>query len=343
MLDWPILPIARYRFTAMVRAPLQLPQYAGSLLRGQFGAALRQVACMTRQPRCAGCPLLSTCPYSRIFDAPPPPKGTHALQDFSQIPNPYIIEPPAPGARLLATGEELVFHMVLVGHAINQLPLVIFAWQRALERGLSPQRVPAELLHVAHVDGDSHAHGVWHHEQPIVQEHDATLRIAKSWSTPENIAVPAHSIGVIAQNGIKVHLSIQTPLRLQHQGQPLRADQMTVRTLLATLMRRCVLLLELHGEMKHPDGWSAAVKTALQQAEAVRDVRHLQWFDWERYSSRQQQRMALGGVLGDWTLQMDDAATLEMLWPWLWLGQWLHVGKNATMGMGGYTLQTVQC
>ena len=27
------------------------------------------------------------------------------------------------------------------------------------------------------------------------------------------------------------------------------------------------------------------------------------------------------------------------LLPWLWLGQWLHVGKNATMGMGGYALQ----
>ena len=30
---------------------------------------------------------------------------------------------------------------------------------------------------------------------------------------------------------------------------------------------------------------------------------------------------------------------LAALWPWLWLGQWLHVGKNATMGMGGYALQ----
>jgi len=27
--------------------------------------------------------------------------------------------------------------------------------------------------------------------------------------------------------------------------------------------------------------------------------------------------------------------------PWLWLGQWLHVGNNSSMGLGGYTLATV--
>ena len=48
--------------------------------------------------------------------------------------------------------------------------------------------------------------------------------------------------------------------------------------------------------------------------------------------------MTLGGVLGQWTLH-DSPDTLANIWPWLWLGQWLHVGKNATMGMGGYTLE----
>lgn len=130
------LLIARYRFTAIVQQPLQLPDYTGSLLRGQFGAALRNVACMTRQPTCPGCPLLQTCPYTRIFEAPAPPKGQNALQDFSQIPNPYIMEPPTPGARLLDADDALVFHLVLVGHAIDQLPLIIFALLRALAQRL---------------------------------------------------------------------------------------------------------------------------------------------------------------------------------------------------------------
>ena len=40
------------------------------------------------------------------------------------------------------------------------------------------------------------------------------------------------------------------------------------------------------------------------------------------------------GVVGEWQLEGDCAPLL----PWLWLGQWLHVGKNATMGMGQYRL-----
>jgi CRISPR/Cas system endoribonuclease Cas6 (RAMP superfamily) len=34
---------------------------------------------------------------------------------------------------------------------------------------------------------------------------------------------------------------------------------------------------------------------------------------------------------------MPDA--LAPLMPWLWLGQWLHAGKNATMGLGKYRLE----
>ena len=49
-------------------------------------------------------------------------------------------------------------------------------------------------------------------------------------------------------------------------------------------------------------------------------------------NSRERQR------LGRWTLR-GSPDVLGDLWPWLWLGQWLHVGKNATMGMGGYTLE----
>lgn len=38
------LPVARYRFTFRMQDDLRLPEYAGSLLRGQFCAALRRTA-----------------------------------------------------------------------------------------------------------------------------------------------------------------------------------------------------------------------------------------------------------------------------------------------------------
>ena len=48
--------------------------------------------------------------------------------------------------------------------------------------------------------------------------------------------------------------------------------------------------------------------------------------------------MQLGGLLGAVTLHVDLPPFAELLH----LGQWLHVGKNATMGLGGYRLTAGQ-
>ena len=325
------LPLARYRFTTRVQQPLTLPDYAGSLLRGQFGAALRHVACMTRQPTCPGCPLIPSCPYTRIFESPPPPKGSHALQDFSQIPNPYIIEPPASGARVLDADDDLVFHLVLVGHATQQLALIIFALQRALSQGLTRQRVPVDLLQVDLVDAAGGTQPVWMIEPQTLRDHLAEV----SLTDIKTIAGGAYPIRDRGQKDHEITLNIQTPMRLQQQGRPLGIGQLTPHALIATLARRVALLMEFHAGPASP--WGEAARAVSHLAGQLTDRQELHWFDWTRYSSRQQQSMTLGGVLGRWTLQ-GEADTLAHIRPWLWLGQWLHVGKNATMGLGQYQL-----
>ena len=320
------LPIARYRFTARARQCLRLPDYAGSLLRGQFGAALRQLACMTRQPTCKGCPLQTSCPYTRIFEALPP--TGHKLQAFSAIPNAYVVEPPQPVTARIPTGsshpaqyeagQELVFHMVLTGAALEQLALVIYAWQRALAHGLTKSRSEAELIRVEWIDSAGTPHLVWSVEQPRIADHPASLHIP---------AAPATSA---------LQLHIHTPMRLQQQGHPIKPADLNPRTLLTTLARRIALVLEFHSSQPQ---WGALVPGLSAQTQQLSDERELRWFDWTRYSSRQRQEMTLGGVLGRWTLH-GPADILASTWPWLWLGQWLHVGKNASFGMGGYTLES---
>ena len=311
------VPVARYRFTAQLRVGMRLPDYAGSLLRGQFGSALRGVACMTRQPVCSGCTLLSTCAYTRIFEALPPP-APHHLQKFSAIPNAYVIEPPSIGIQEFPAGAVLSFHMVLAGDALTQLPLVIFAWQRALAQGLTRSRSAADLLSVQWIDAGGEAHPVWSREAPVLVDYPDVLQVP---------AAPDKPLRAIT-------LHIHTPMRLQQQGQPLREDQLTPRTLVAAVARRVALVMEFHAQ--RPD-WGHAVPEVVRLSEQMSDSRDLHWHDWTRYSSRQQQKMTLGGLLGRWTFRASPD-TLAALWPWLWLGQWLHVGKNATMGMGGYTL-----
>jgi hypothetical protein len=314
----PRLPLARYRFTATFEADLPLPDYAGSLLRGVFGAALRRTACTTKLPDCKACPLWRSCPYPALFETPPRP--TQFEQKFSQVPNPYVIEPPAIGTRQVAAGESLVFHMVLVGaDTLRQLPLIVHAWQRALRDGLGQARVRGELMAVAQVQPGGQVDTVWRADVGQVLPHGAEMVLPSA---------PASASALTLQ--------IHTPLRLQREGHPLGVHELTPRTLLSHLLRRTNLMLDLHLGVR-PAPFDAPALVA--QAESLRDDRSgLRWKDWTRFSARQHQEMTLGGVLGKWVLE-GEPWRLGALAPWLALGQWLHLGKNASMGLGGYRLE----
>lgn len=306
-------PLARYRFEWQVTAPLRLPDYAGSALRGAFGHALRQLACMTKQKECGGCPLITTCPYPAIFSPVPP--ATHALQNFSAIPVPYVIEAPEGGARALAPGDIFSFNVVLIGRALRELPLIILAWRRGLARGIGAGDGTAELIRVLHCGPTS--------ESEIHRPETGTIG-----AHPQHIAMLPS-----AENGNAVSratLHIYTPLRLQQNGHALGPEKLDARTLLMAMIRRANLLAEFHG-----DGALQKNFAPLHEAAAeIRDDKKLEWRDWTRYSSRQEQKMILGGVVGEWSLEGRLAAFM----PYLDLGQSLHVGKEAAFGLGGYRL-----
>lgn len=308
-------PLARYRFEFQVTRPIHLPDYAGSMLRGAFGHALRQLACMTRQKECTDCPLTSTCPYPAVFSPTPP--ASHSLQKFSQIPVPYIIEPPHWGAAVLETGDTLVFHMVLVGRALRDLPLIILAWRRALTRGVGVGDGTAELLRVVLCAGSN--------TTPELEIHQ-----------PENGSIIPHRQAVNLHSENDEHMTcatlhFHTPLRLQKNGHALPPEKLDARTLLMALVRRASLLAEFHADGPLMNDFSGLLANCAD----IRDDRKLVWLDWTRYSSRQQQKMSLGGVIGTWVLN----GNLTTLAPFMRLGEWLHVGKEAAFGLGKYTLE----
>ncbi len=330
------IPLARYRLEFTVETPLHLPAYAGSTLRGVFGGALRASSCMTKQKTCDGCPLLATCPYAIVFETRPPAEG-HALQKFSQVPHPYVIEPPQWGERDYAPGEVLAFHMVLAGRALDQLALIVWAFVRALRRGIGRGDGTAQLTRVIHVGTTETT--ILDDPEGSIQDHDAAVP-----SAPILLAPHARNLGSLPPTGgasawggpaptfgESATLIFDTPLRLQVDGRRATADEHTPRRLLMALVRRIALICEFHG-----GGPLDLDFTALgAAAEHLHSEKDLHWRDWQRYSSRQQQKMALGGVVGTWTLTGDLAPFL----PFLHIGQWLHVGKEATFGLGGYRLQ----
>lgn len=125
-------------------------------------------------------------------------------------------------------------------------------------------------------------------------------------------------------------LQLLHPLRLkQHQS----AD--TLSAFNASELARSVIRRYCQLETCHDSSWAAPEYGELF-AECQRLEIHdteLNWFDWKRYSSRQQHKVPMGGIVGQLVLSGEG---LPAIWPCLWLGQWLHLGKGAVMGMGKY-------
>ena len=310
------LPANRYQFNFVVETPLHLNFYSGSMLRGAFGHALRHVSCMTKMANCKTCPLYRTCSYPAIFETPPP--ENHSLQAFSDIPQPYIIEPPALGSKDYQQGDTISFSMVIIGTAIQQLPLIIYAWQRALARGLGKMQSRARLLDVSLVLNQPHTERViiyTAHEGASVINHEHLIN--------------KHSAEYPDETNQSLTLNIKTPLRIQKNGKTL-SHEMTGRDFIMSLVRRYYLLQEFHtAHYQAPDFSELA-----EFAQAVSCETHFTWCDWARYSNRQQQKMVLGGVLGEIKL----TGTLKPFLPLIQLGQWLHVGNKTTFGMGRYVI-----
>ena len=306
-------PIARYRFVFITQTPVCLPDYAGSMLRGAFGQALRRIACMTREPACSPCPLYSTCPYTLIFETPPPPE--HSLQRFSAVQNPYTIKPPPWGRRVYPPGDKLVFEMTLFGQALEKLALIVFAWQRAFAGRVGGGT--AALGDVLLVDSSNRqsAESVFDAATNRVLGHDQRLFTQ---------LLPGHDFS----------LSFVTPLRIQENGRALPPENITSRALLMALARRVSLLMEFHAGFTPTNDFQNMSKSA----ETVSAVCDLRWRHWERWSSRQKTTMTLNGLVG--TVILDNVPT--EFHAFLHVGQWTHLGKNATFGLGRYILEAVR-
>lgn len=304
-------PAQRYRLEYTVERPLHLPEYAGSALRGLFGRALRHASCVTRAPACGGCPLLRSCPYPAIFDTPPPPD---ARRTYTQVSHPYVVEPPPWGERVHEAGAPFAFHLVLLGPALAQLPLVLAAWQRALAARVGPADGAARFERLLVAAGAS-----------VVAGADGEVR-AHAQALPPAPPAPAAPAAPIT-------LEFTTPLRLTRDGRALGAARIGAAELLSALLRRIAALSEM--QLHRPLAVDYAALTAA--ARRIESDRALHWRDWTRRSARQQQAMTVGGAVGRIALR-GDAADLAAWWPLLHLGQWLHVGKLASFGLGGYCL-----
>lgn len=310
----PAIPYLRLRLVLRAEEPAELPPYQGSMLRGAFGHALRRLVCAmgSAQP-CAACRLRQGCHYTRLFETfvegEPPP----FLRGLDTSPRPYVFEPDVAhlhrGAPRYEPGDPLSFDLLLFGQAVDLAGWALLALERMSEAGLGARRARFGMERVLARDPQ----GGW-----------VVLRDAGRW-TGRDLPPPSKP-SVEGLSGERITLNFRTPVRLQVRGE--LATGVSMRSLAFPMVRRALELAAFHVPGAEPD-WT--FRPLLEHAGTVRITNaDLHWYDWQRYSNRQQRKINLGGLLGSVELEGD----LTPLMPLLRTAEIVHLGKGATFGLG---------
>lgn len=337
--------IARYRVTIIAKDHLNLPIYKGSTLRGGFGAAFRRICCSNRGSglrvgeTCNGCILHETCPYGYIFETSPPP-GSEALRNYESVPRPFVLEPPLDLKTHYEPGEALDFGLVLVGRTIQYFPYFVVAFRELGEVGIGKGRGRFQLHRIVAFPSEPRVQSADNPSGSEIEVYEGTsghVRQVDPTITGEDILREAEKLVVLtggSRNGacgesgnLSVHFRTMTRLKFENQLNPRPEFHVLVRNLL----RRASALSYFHHGAPLEVDYRGIIERA-QEVELVHDETH--WVDWERYSSRQDTRMTFGGIVG----RAVYGGEVSAFTPLLMLGQYVHLGKNVTFGLGKYQL-----
>jgi len=300
------------RFTLKAMTPLHLPPYKGSAFRGGFGHALKRMACTEPERVCDTCVHPDRCVYAYLFETKIEPHGAGE----EMIPRPFVLVPPMETYSHYAPGDVMTFDVVLVGDAIAYLPYFIAGMNELGRQGIGKSKGRYMITGVQCLRPNAPAYALYSGPDDRFEELRPT-------TTGAELAAQYRDV-----SPTQLTLSFLTPTRLKFQGHLLNQAPPFHVIMRRQLDRLAELSLFFHDTPLALDmrAWKRQAETiCLVQSQVVP-------YDWERYSNRQRTRMKLSGVVGTATY----AGELSPFLPLLALGEWLHVGKGATFGLGKY-------
>ncbi|MDQ2888601.1 MAG: CRISPR system precrRNA processing endoribonuclease RAMP protein Cas6 [Chloroflexota bacterium] len=311
-------------FTVKTITPLELDEYSGAALRGNFFNAIWQRFCTNKSaPTCAACPLHDTCPVSTLV-APLREEDARG-QD---IPRPYVLVSPGNGARYYQVGEHFSFGMTLIGTIVQLLPYILFSMnsleENGLGRRLDENRGQRGRFQVERVEC---YHPFTAQRQTLYEAGDMLVQVPV-------ITVQMQECRERAAQLSKEQLTLRfiTPLRLIDREHTVR--QASFRPLVQRLLERYLALERYYGDQtisiarEEKDAW-------LHLADDIRcKVDQTRWQELKSYSARQKRSTPIGGLIGSATFEGDLAPFLDLLV----IGELLHVGKSVVKGDGWYEI-----
>lgn len=295
----PNLTVAKYLFKLVSEKDIILPAYKGSAFHGGFGHALRKI---------------SPTWYQELFE-PESVKSRGAensilCQGGSAWPKPFVLLPPLDEDRCYLRGREFECELTLFGRATQHISICHAAFEylggeMGLGRNAGKYRV--EAVQCTSLNPESQT----------AHSHFAL--------GSDNIAETRHLL-----NPRTVTLNFLTRLRIKTNNRLCRYD-MPFTLFFERLIGRLNTLALFYGDGEIVTRSQRQI--LLEQAKSiVIKSADLHWDDWDRFSGRQKTWMKFGGLVGSITYEGD----LKPFFPYLVLGEWVHVGGKSSFGLGKY-------
>lgn len=309
------LNFSKFRITFYPEETLLVPEYKGSMLRGALGYALRKVACPLKRLECIECQLNQKCAYSICFETPIP-QDAQIMKNDTKAPHPFILEPPLEPKNRYEIGEPFACTLTLVGKAQEYLPHFICALILMGERGFSKDRGKAKLISLENLTKDQS----W----KTIYDSETGRYIGKPYiHTVEDIQRKVDEI----KDSDCYEISYLTPTRIKIKDK--FAEDGELKTIVVHLIRRLTTLQYFFCDGEIRKDLNYIIEMARNQTSVNSEFK---WKRWVRYSSRQRQRLSMGGFIGKVVYNRLPVELLELL---VW-GENLHIGKGTVFGMGKY-------
>ncbi|MBI4650835.1 CRISPR system precrRNA processing endoribonuclease RAMP protein Cas6 [Candidatus Desantisbacteria bacterium] len=131
-------------------------------------------------------------------------------------------------------------------------------------------------------------------------------------------------------------IKLITPLKLKDEQKGLCYNQISFETLFKLLIKRIINLNNLYCNGKDFDKEKIENEkhVLIENAKSIKTESDTKWKDFNRFSSRQNISMKIGGQSGTIKLSGD----LNSFYPYLKLGEIIGVGQNTTSGFGRYKI-----
>ncbi len=226
---------------------------------------------------------------------------------------------------------------MLVGRIKDYLPYFIVTFKELSQAGLGRGRAPVELVAVDHVNSDGAQVPVYTKENNLVHPPSSAL----SWpglcaayganngsmNSPQDGSVnPSEASGA---NVTRVTLRFLTPTMLKADGVQAR------RPAFGPIAKRLRDRINALSYFYCGEGLDIDFKGFGEQAERIKTVADsTRWVESSRYSRRREVTHDLSGFVGEVSFEGE----LDPFLPYLKLGEYLHVGKNAVFGNGWYEI-----